>query len=167
MKPVVGRNRRTLCQRGFTLVEMLVTLALLALLATAVLPMTEAVKRRANEADLRRALVTLRTAIDAYKTAYDAGKIEREVGRSGYPATLRTLVDGVPDISAANGGTLYFLRRMPADPFYAGHATEPENTWETRSYDSDPDSFTAGDDVFDVRSTSTQEGNDGRLYNEW
>ncbi|MFY3138352.1 hypothetical protein ACOTFF_14045 [Achromobacter xylosoxidans] len=146
---------------------MLVTLALLSLLTVAALPLAESAKRRADEAELRRALVTIRGALDAYKAAYDAGRIERSVGKSGYPPDLRILVDGVDDKGIGGNGRLYFLRRIPADPFCDCEARSPEDTWETRSYDSDPETFASGEDVYDVRSTSRKEGLNGTPYNEW
>lgn len=153
--------------QGFTLIEMLVTLALLSLLTVAALPLAESVKRRSDESELRRALVTIRGALDAYKAAYDAGRIERTVGKSGYPPNLRILVDGVEDKSAGGTGQLYFLRRIPADPFCDCEGKAPENTWDTRSYDSDPETFASGEDVYDVRSTSRKESLNGTPYNEW
>ncbi|MBB5390551.1 MULTISPECIES: type II secretion system protein [unclassified Herbaspirillum] len=149
------------------MIELLVTITLLSLLATAAMPLREVARQRAKESELRSALMTIRSAIDAYKHASDAGRIERSIDDSGYPPTLRTLVEGVPDKQAANGGTLYFLRRMPADPFCECSGKEAEDTWQTRSYDSSPEAFSSGDDVFDIRSSSHKEGLDGTPYNEW
>ncbi|GAB1847314.1 type II secretion system protein [Achromobacter xylosoxidans] len=146
---------------------MLVTLALLSLLTVATLPLAESAKRRADEGELRRALVTIRGGLDAYKAAYDAGRIERTVGKSGYPPDLRILVDGVEDKGAGGGGQLYFLRRIPADPFCDCEGKAPEDMWETRSYESAPDIFASGEDVYDIRSTSQKEGLNGIPYNEW
>ena len=88
-----GRRRA----RGFTLIELMVAMSLLALLATVALPLTDLVKRRSDEAELRRVLVVIRSALDAYKAAADDGRIERSVDASGYPPDLRALVDGVED----------------------------------------------------------------------
>ncbi|MFC5430818.1 type II secretion system protein [Paraburkholderia denitrificans] len=162
---MTARPRRR--ARGFTLIELLVALTLLALLATVALPLSDLVKRRANEAELRRALVTIRTALDAYKRAADAGRIERSVDESGYPEDLRALVDGVEDKKSANGERLYFLRRIPADPMCDCEGTAPEAMWETRSYASDPDAFSPGADVFDVRSRNRMEGLNGVPYHQW
>ncbi|WP_107311053.1 type II secretion system protein [Burkholderia metallica] len=159
------RGRRA--SRGFTLVELLASLTLLALLATVALPLAELAKRRANETELRRALVTIRTALDAYKRASDAGHIERNIDDSGYPPDLRTLVDGVEDKKRPGGANLYFLRRIPIDPMCDCDGKAPEDMWETRGYDSDPESFSSGKDVFDVRSRNREEGINGVPYNQW
>jgi general secretion pathway protein G len=158
-----GRRRA----RGFTLIELLAALTLLALLATVALPLTELVKRRANEAELRRSLIVIRSALDAYKRAADAGHLERSIDESGYPPDLRTLVDGVEDKKSANGARLYFLRRIPPDPLCECDGKSPEDMWETRSYDSEPSSFSSGKDVFDVRSRNRKEGLNGVPYDEW
>lgn len=152
---------------GFTLVEMMVTLVLLALLAMAALPLAEATRRRADEAELRRALVTIRSALDAYKAAVDAGRVESSVGDSGYPPDLRVLIDGVQDKGAAQDKKLYFLRRLPRDPFCQCDGRSAEQTWETRSYDSSPEAFAFGEDVYDIRSFSRKEGSNGIPYNAW
>ncbi len=146
---------------------MMVTLVLLAILGMAALPLAEATKRRADEAELRRALTTIRAGLDAYKAASDAGRVDSAVGKSGYPPNLGVLVDGVEDKSVGAGGKLYFLRRIPRDPFCHCEGRSPEETWETRSYDSDPQAFASGEDVYDVRSYSHKEGLNGIPYNEW
>ena len=103
--------------RGFTLIEMLVTLAILALLASLALPLSELSVQRARERDLRHALRTVRGAIDAYKQAVDANRIARQADASGYPPTLEVLVEGVKDAKDPKGAKIYFLRRIPRDPF--------------------------------------------------
>lgn len=153
--------------RGFTLIELMVALTLLALLATVAMPLTELVKRRADEAELRRSLVVLRSALDAYKAAVDEGRVERSADASGYPAELRTLVEGVEDKTSPGGARRYFLRRIPADPMCECDGKAPDEMWETRSYASDPASFSSGEDVFDIRSTSRKEGLNGIPYNQW
>ncbi|MFP3501930.1 type II secretion system protein [Burkholderia sp. SIMBA_062] len=159
--------RRRARARGFTLIELMVAMSLLALLATVALPLTDLVKRRADEAELRRALVVIRSALDAYKEAAADGRIERSVDASGYPPDLRALVDGVEDKQSPDGARLYFLRKIPADPMCECDGRAPEDMWDTRSYASDPDSFSSGDDVFDIRSTSRKEGLDGVPYYRW
>ncbi|MBM2771501.1 type II secretion system protein [Burkholderia anthina] len=153
--------------RGFTLVEVLVALTLLALLASVVLPFTDLVQRRGKEAELRQALITIRTAIDAYKQASDDGRVEKSVDASGYPPDLAALVDGVVDRKNPNGDRIYFLRRLPADPFCGCPGTSAADTWETRSYTSSSDAFASGKDVFDIRSKSGRKGINGIPYSQW
>lgn len=145
--------------RGFTLIEVLVTLAIVALLATLALPLSELSVQRAKERELRHALRTLRGAIDAYKDAADANRVERKADASGYPPTLEVLVEGVRAAKDPKGGKIYFLRRMPRDPF-------GEN-WGLRSYESPPDEPREGKDVFDVYSRSEGVGLNGVPYREW
>lgn len=153
--------------RGFTLIEMLVTLAILALLASLALPLAELSVQRAREQDLRRALRELRGAIDAYKDAFDGNRIEPSALKSGYPPTLEVLVEGVRDIKDPKGGKIYFLRRIPRDPFAREPEAEPAETWGLRSYESPPDEPQKGEDVFDVYSMSERVGLNGVPYREW
>ncbi|WP_417067567.1 type II secretion system protein [Niveibacterium terrae] len=158
---------RTECRRGFTLIELLVTLAILALLASLALPVAQIAVQRAQEAELRRNLREIRDAIDAYKQAWDDGRIQHGARDSGYPATLSVLVAGVTDALAPKGPKLYFLRRLPRDPMADKPALSAEQTWLTRSHASDPDSPQPGEDVFDVFSSSSATGLDGRPYRQW
>lgn len=145
--------------RGFTLVEMLVTLAILALLASLALPLAELSSQRAQERELRHALRALRRAIDDYKDAADASRIERKADASGYPPSLEVLVEGVKDAKDPKGAKIYFLRRIPRDPF--------GEDWGLRSYASPPDDPEPGKDVFDVYSKSEGIGLNGVPYREW
>ena len=77
------------------------------------------------------------------------------------------LVDGVDNKHDPNHKKIYFLRRLPADPMCDGSGKPPEDTWDTRSYASDANSFSAGDDVFDIRSRSKSEGINGVPYDKW
>jgi general secretion pathway protein G len=152
--------------RGFTIVELVVTVAILGLLAAMAAPLTETVMRRAREQELKAALVEIRNAIDAYKDAADGGRVAKAAGESGYPASLDVLVNGVVDRQSAGGAKLYFLRRIPRDPFAPAGVPAGE-TWGLRSFDSPPDAPRAGKDVFDVRSLSEGRGLDGTPYREW
>ena len=154
-------------RRGFTLIELLVTLAIMSVLAAAVFPLAEMSVRRAKEKELKQALWDIRAAIDAYKKAGDDGQLLRRAGESGYPPDLRTLVDGVPNAKSADAGKIYFLRRIPRDPFHAAPQDPPEKTWGLRSYESPPDSPRAGKDVFDVQSSAAGTGLNGVPYREW
>lgn len=154
--------------RGFTIVELVITVAIIALLATAVVPSAQLVYQREREAELREALRTIRTAIDAYKRATETGHIKKQLDMSGYPPDLQTLVDGVDD--AANpkpDSKLYFLRRIPRDPFWPDGTTPPADTWGLRSYASPPQDPQPGDDVFDVHSLSPRTGLNGVPYRDW
>jgi general secretion pathway protein G len=154
--------------RGFTMIELVVTVAIVGLLATAVVPSAQLIYQREREAQLRDALRTIRTAIDAYKKAVDDGHIKKELDKSGYPPDLQTLVDGVDDArSAKEGVRLYFLRRVPRDPFWPDPAAAPADTWALRSYASAPDDPQPGDDVFDVYSRSSRTGLNGVAYRDW
>lgn len=152
--------------RGFSLVEVVITVAIVALLASIAAPLTETVVRRGKEQELKSALYRIRDAIDAYKLAADAGQIEKLADASGYPPTLRVLVDGVRDARDAEGKRIYFLRSIPRDPF-AAPELPPEETWGLRAYDSPPDNPRAGADVFDVFSLATGEGMNGVPYRQW
>ncbi|WP_051319171.1 type II secretion system protein [Chitinimonas koreensis] len=153
-------------QAGFSFIELVATLAILATLAAVALPLAETTVRRHKEQELRRALRDIRQALDAYKRAADDGRIALSPERSGYPARLEELVQGVPNAKQA-GGTLRFLRRLPPDPFAADPMMPPAQSWATRSYDSPADAPHEGADVFDVYSRSEQIGLNGLPYREW
>ncbi|SFP52273.1 general secretion pathway protein G [Nitrosomonas cryotolerans] len=160
-------------QYGFTLIELMIVLAIMAILATSAMPLRELVVKREKEQELRTALRQIRTAIDGYKQAVDDGRIEKKADESGYPPTLGDLFLGVPDIKSTEKRNIYFLRRLPRDPMFheltvAGmEAAAAEDTWGKRSYKSAPDSPQEGDDVFDVYSLSESIGLNGIAYNEW
>ncbi|HEX6267897.1 MAG TPA: type II secretion system protein [Burkholderiales bacterium] len=145
--------------KGFTLIELMITVAIIGLLASVALPMAEVAVQRGKEAELRRSLREMREAIDAYKRASDDGAIAKPLGKSGYPPTLVALVEGAPDKKDPNGRRLYFLRRVPPDPM--------GGPWGLRSHASPADAPREGEDVFDVYSRSDQVGLNGVPYREW
>lgn len=153
-------------ETGFTLIEMLVTVAIVAILASVAMPLSALSQQRAKEAELRQDLREIRTAIDAYKQAQDEGRIVRSLDQSGYPTKLSVLVEGVIDAKNPVSAKLYFLRRIPMDPF-AENAVDAESSWGKRSYDSPPDAPHEGRDVYDVYSLSDRVGLNGVPYREW
>ena len=154
--------------KGVTLIELIVTMAILGILASIVMPLAKVGAKRAREFELRRDLRTIRTAIDEYKKAYDEGRIRPTLGGNGYPKSLSLLVEGVDDVkSPKSGAKIRFLRRIPRDPMSPDKTIDPENSWGLRSYDSDADSPREGDDVYDVYSISEETGLDGTPYKEW
>jgi general secretion pathway protein G len=154
--------------RGFTIIELVVTVGIVALLATAAIPSAQLMYQRERESELRASLRTLRGAIDAYKRAAESGRIRKKADQTGYPPDLRSLVDGVDDAGSAKEGVkIYFLRSLPRDPFWPDAATPAADTWALRSYASPPDDPQPGDDVYDVHSRSTRTGLNGVPYHDW
>jgi len=154
-------------QRGFTLIELLVTLAILALLGTVVAPVAQVTIQRRHEAELRSALREIRSAIDAYKKAVDESRIAKAAGATGYPAKLELLAEGALDLRSPKKAKIYFLRRLPRDPFSPDPELSDGQTWGKRSYASEADEPKEGEDVYDVFSTSNRVGLNGIPYRRW
>jgi len=145
-------------EAGLTLVELIVTVAILSILATAAVPIVRFQVRREKERELRRDLWEMRAAIDRYKDAADKGAFQIKADSLGYPPDLETLVNGVD----VQGKKVRFLRRIPVDPMTG------TNEWGLRSNQDDPDSDSfGGQNVFDVHSKSTGTALDGTKYSTW
>lgn len=153
-------------QPGFTLIELVITVAIVGVLALMATPLMEVTAQRHKETELRLALRQIRGAIDAYHQAVREKRIESPADASGYPPDLQSLVAGVPDITRPDGSKIYFLRRLPRDPMNPDTTLSPAETWGTRSYASPPDAPATGEDVYDVYSLSDGVGLNGVPYRE-
>jgi general secretion pathway protein G len=152
-------------QAGMTLLELIVSCAILLILSTAALPIARFTAYHEREKELRKDLLDMRQAIDRYKDLADRGMIRVDINSGGYPASLETLVKGVPLASVTGGSQgkkIHFLRRIPIDPM------TKQADWGLRSVEDDPDSTDwGGKDVFDVYSKSTATALDGTKYSDW
>jgi len=145
-------------EAGLTLVELIIVVAIIAILASAAIPIARFQVRREKERELRRDLWEMRSAIDHYKDAADKGAFQVKADSLGYPPDLQTLVDGVD----VQGKKVRFLRRIPVDPM-TGNAE-----WGMRSNQDDPDSTSyGGQGVFDVHTKSDGTALDGTKYSTW
>lgn len=159
-----GWGRRS---NGFTLVELVVAVAIVGVLAWMAVPLLEVAQQRQKEIELRMALRQIRGALDSYRQAVLDKRIEAAADASGYPPKLEALAAGVPDITRPDHRPIYFLRRLPRDPFAAPGDANAAETWGKRSYASPPDDPKDGEDVFDVYSLSRKTGLNGVRYREW
>lgn len=151
--------------RGFSMIELMAVLAILAVLVWASMPLAEATRERERERDLQRGLWQIRDAIDAYKRMSDNSGVPRPPEQSGYPPTLAALVEGVPDPKAGNR-LVYFLRSIPRDPF-APPELPADQTWGLRSFQSPAAAPAPGADVYDVYSRATGTGLNGVPFRAW
>jgi general secretion pathway protein G len=156
-------------KRGFTFVEMMVTLGIMSVLAAVVVPYAGIAATRAREMELTQALRTIRTAIDRFNQDYKDGKISKEcscASEDGYPVDLKVLMYGA-DSSGVSGGKVKYLRHIPRDPF-ADQKIPAEEQWGLRAYGDNPDSTSwSGIDVYDVYTKSEKTALDGSKYGAW
>ena len=152
---------------GFSLVELTVVVAIMAVLASSAVPLYELHVKREKEQELRVGLRQVREALDAYKRAIQEGRIARKADESEYPRKLEDLVTGIPDIKDPEKRKIYFLRRLPRDPMSEDESLSAAETWGKRAYESPPDNPQEGDDVFDVFSRSQNIGLNGIPYDKW
>ena len=145
--------------RGYTLAELVMVVALIAVLAAMALPVAKFTVKRQKEAELRLALRQIRTAIDEYKRMSDQGMIPVKIGGEGYPEELEELVEGVEIVGQET--KMRFLRRIPIDPM-------TRDDWELRSYQDDHDATSwGGENIYDVRTSSEGVAIDGTKYADW
>ena len=155
---------------GISIIELIVTLIILSIMASVIIPSVQMTMKRNREIELRRELREIRIAIDNYKKTYDEALLEKKlpvvIDKSGYPETLQILVDGY-DFGGLTNYKKKFLRKIPADPFNPPLPGE-EPKWGLRSYSDEPDSTSwGGDDVYDVYSLSGDTAIDGTKYKDW
>jgi general secretion pathway protein G len=152
---------------GFTLVELVITVAIVGVLALLAAPLLEVTAQRLRESELRSSLRQIRAAIDSYHQAVIDKKIQVAADDTGYPPNLDILVTGVPDASRPDAPMIYFLRRLPRDPMNPDSELSAAESWGKRSYSSSYDEPMEGEDVFDVFSRSEAVGLNGVPYREW
>ncbi|WP_322026523.1 type II secretion system protein [Burkholderia sp. BCC1977] len=154
-------------ESGFTLIEMIVTVAIVAIMASVATPFFRMQQQRDKERELKTALREIRSAIDAYKLAGDMGRIARSADSTGYPQSLDQLVAGAVDQRDPKGRKIHFLRRIPRDPMNPSSTIPAADSWGKRSYASEADDPREGADVYDVFSLSHRKGANGIPYREW
>ena len=158
--------------KGFTLIEILVVIAIISILAAAVMPLSRMTVKRAKEIELRSNLRVLRSAIDAFKKDCEEKKLSSLEGycqadRNYYPESLEKLTEPLK-LAGAVDKTKRYLRRIPRDPMTPLDSPDNPNNWGLRSYGDEPDSTSwGGDNVYDAYSKSEAVALDGSRYNTW
>ena len=154
--------KRLQAERGFTLIELIVTVFIVSILVGVAVPLARNSIQRQKEIALREALREMRTAIDKYKDLSDKGSIPAKIDTEGYPEKLQVLVDGV-DLNGTVGKKFKALRRIPIDPM------TKSTDWGLRSYQDDPKNSNSwgGQNVFDVYTKSQGTALDGTKYKDW
>ena len=152
---------------GFTLIELVVTVMIVAILAAGAVPIVQLTIQRNKETELKQALRQIREAIDLYKKAVDDGLVKKTLDQTGYPPSLEVLEQGVINQKDIKGKVIKFIRKIPRDPMNKESELKPSETWAKRSYASDVNSPSEGADVYDVYSRSTKKAIDGTIYNTW
>ena len=146
--------------RGFTVAELVMVTAIVAIMAVVALPTARFTMQRERESELRLDLRLMRNAIDDYKHLSDQGMIQVEIGTEGYPKSLEDLAKGVAIVGQLNKRK--FLRRIPMDPI-TGKAE-----WGLRSYQDEMDATSwGGQNVYDVYSLAKGTALDGTKYKDW
>lgn len=159
--------RGAVAARGFSFIELMVTLAILGLLGSMVAPVAQLSLQRHRETQLRDALREIRNALDAYHAAVQQGAIQVPIGASGYPPNLEALVQGAVDLRSSAGQRIYFLRRIPRNPFFDDPRASDADTWQKRAYASSAEEPREGADVYDVHAGAGGIGLNGTPYRLW
>ena len=139
MRRCCGATVRRCGAKGFTLIELMIVMALIVVLASIGLAMHANSQTRAREAVLKEDLSRLRDAIDQYYA-----------DKNMYPSSLDALVSDK------------YLRAIPVDPF-----TQSADTWQTTMSELDPANPSAQPGIYDVKSGSDRTGMDGSEYSSW
>lgn len=164
--PHVSSSNR---QRGYTLIEMMVTLVIISILASVALPYAKLNIIREQERELKVSLREIRSAIDHFHLDWQEGRINKVAGvasKQGYPINLDILVDGVP-LSGKLDEKKKYLRRIPLDPFMQREG-ETESAWRLIGYRNEVDDEDwNGEDVYDIRSQSERSAINNSNYRDW
>ena len=166
---------------GVTLIELLITMAIIFILASIAMPITKLTSKRTRELELRQNLRVIRTAIDQFKKDWDRNEglliggmcvknkltcLDEKINTPfGFPRTLEVLLRVELSGGEAVAGDLKFkryLRRIPIDPMTNSF------DWGLRCYTDEADADRwCGDSVYDVFTKSDGQATDGSKYKDW